>query len=425
MTTLIVYLTMLCFFLTVYVYVGYPLLLWLLSKFVKSRTVDRAEITPNVALMVSCYNEVGVIQAKLENCLALDYPKDKMEIIVISDGSDDGTDEVVNEYAGRGVRLIRQEGRLGKTSGLNLGVAATDAEIVVFSDANAMYDEKAIRMLVRSFNDPVVGYVVGAALYTDGNTHSSAKSENTYWAYEIFVKQLETRLHSVVGGDGAIYAIRRSLYSPLQAQDINDFVNPLQIIAKGYRGLFDVDAKCYEETAGNFEKEARRKQRIVNRSFQGLMRVKEVLNPFKVGFYSLEIISHKLLRWLIPFFLVGIALGSTYLAQKGYPQFQLLVMLEAIFLWLATMGYFKSSEENSSPVFFYPYYFLMVNYHSLLGVIQSLQGNIQVTWSSPRDKSAGAVASNTKVMLLGAILILFSIYAFIDSAAGLLGDWIC
>jgi len=420
MTSLIYNLTILCLILPCYVYVGYPLLLWILNKIVKAKSVQRADITPEVALMVSCYNEADVIRAKLDNCLALNYPKDKIKIIAISDGSDDGTDEIIKEYEGLGVCLIRQEGRLGKTSGLNLGVAATSADIIVFSDANAMYDSNAIRMLTRNFNDPKVGYVVGAALYTDGDNNSAAKSEDTYWKYEVFLKQLETQLHSVVGGDGAIYAIRRELYEPLQAQDINDFVNPLQIIAKGYRGIFDVDAKCFEETAGDFDKEARRKQRIVNRSFRGLLRVKEVLNPLNYGFYSLEIISHKLLRWLIPFFLVGIALGSSYLAHMGLALFQALVILEAVFLWLATIGYFKASNENISPIFFYPYYFLVVNYHSLIGVIQALQGNIQVTWSSPRSNSAGRKITNRKELLMGVSLVLFSIYVFVDSVAGLL-----
>ncbi len=421
MTTLVLILTLICLFLPIYVYVGYPLLLWLLSMLIKGKIVNRANNTPRTALLVSCYNEADVIREKLDNCLSLDYPKSSLEIIFISDGSDDGTDKIIKEYENRGIRLIRQEGRLGKTSGLNLGVAATTAEIVVFTDANAMFEQQAIRMLVRNFNDPEVGYVVGAALYTDGNSNSAAKSEDVYWKYEIFMKQLETQLHSVVGGDGAIYAIRSALYEPLQKEDINDFVNPLQIIAKGYRGIFDSDAKCFEETAGDFDKEGHRKQRIVNRSFRGLMRVKEVLNPFKFGFYSLEIISHKLLRWLVPVFISGIALGSVFLAQQGFTQFQLLVLLESIFLWLAIIGYSRSKESRIAPAFYYPYYFLLVNYHSLLGVIQALKGNIQVTWSSSREQGNARISSSKiKTILSGLLLVLFSAYVFIDSLIRLL-----
>jgi len=420
MVSILYYQTLLCLLLPLYVYMGYPLLLWFLSKTVKPKTVNCANITPQAALLVSCYNEAKIIREKLDNCLSIDYPSDKLEIIFISDGSDDGTDEIIKEYESKGIRLIRQEGRLGKTSGLNHGVAATTAEIVIFTDANAMFDPQAIKMLIRNFNDPEVGYVVGAALYTDGDSNSASKSENAYWEYEIFMKQIETQLHSVVGGDGAIYAIRHELYEPLQQEDINDFVNPLQIIAKGYRGIFDAEAKCYEETAGDFDKEGHRKQRIVNRSFRGLMRVKEVLNPFKFGIYTLEIISHKLLRWLIPIFILGIAFGSVVLAQLGFAQFQLLVILEAIFLWLAIIGYYKSGNQHISPLFYYPYYFLLVNYHSLLGIIQALKGNIQVTWSSSREQNTKISTSKVKAMPLTIMLVTFSAYLLIDAVTSLL-----
>ncbi len=420
MSSLIYYITVVCLFIPIYVYLGYPFLIWLLCKLIKTKKVNRADITPEVTLIVSCYNEANIIRTKIDNCLVLDYPKDKIEIIVISDGSDDGTDEIVKEFVDQGVRLIRQDGRLGKTSGLNLGVEASEAEIIVFSDANAIYDLSAIRMLVRNFNDFTVGYVVGAALYTDGGTNSASQSEDTYWKYEVFMKQLETQLHSVVGGDGAIYAIRRSLYEPLLAQDINDFVNPLQIIAKGYRGIFDVDAKCFEETAGSFDKEAKRKQRIVNRSFCGLMRVKETMNPFKCGFFSLEIISHKLLRWLIPFIIVEIVLGSIYLARNGLAEFQLLVILEVIFFWMAMVERTKANQIKSFPFFYYPYYFLVVNYNSMIGVMQAIKGDIQVTWSSSRDNNRRVDKSQTKNFFRNALLILISIYLFVDSALRLL-----
>ena len=369
-----------------YVYIGYPILLWILNKFVQGNSVVHGTDIPTVTLIVSCYNEEDVIREKLDNCLGLDYEKEKIEIVVISDGSEDQTDNIVKEYESKGVRLIRQEGRLGKTSGLNLGVAAARSEIIVFSDANAMYEKDSIKKLVRNFQDDRVGYVVGAALYIDQGQSSAAQSEDTYWQYEIFMKKLETRLHSVVGGDGAIYAIRKKLYDPLDREDINDFVNPLQIIAKGYRGVFESEAICYEETAGDFNKEAKRKERIVNRSFRGLMKVKSVMNPFKVGFFSLQIISHKLLRWLIPVFLIGIFVGSSILTLSGSVYASALLVLEMTFFWLACCGYLRSNNKSISPAFYYPYYFLLVNFYSLLGVLQALRGNIQITWSSPREK---------------------------------------
>ena len=385
MESIIFFITVCSFLLILHVYLGYPLSLWILSKLGRQKPIHKAEdFEPEVTLMISCYNEIDVVEEKIENALALEYPSDKLKIVVISDGSDDGTDEVALSYADKGITLIRQEGRLGKTSAINMAMEQCETEITVFSDANAMYQPDAIRKLVRNFADASVGYVVGAALYTDGGENSAAASEDLYWKYEIGLKKMESDLHSVVGGDGAIYGIRRSLYIPLDQKDINDFVNPLQIIEQGYRGVFEEEAVCLEETAGDFSKEYRRKQRIVNRSFRGLMKVKAVLNPFKFGFFSYEVASHKLLRWLQPVFIVLFAFGSLALGLLGNEFFAKVSIIGIVFLWLAQIGFLKSQQQHISKAFFVPFYFLMVNYYSLLGVITALKGNIQVTWSTPR-----------------------------------------
>ncbi|EMP55585.1 family 2 glycosyl transferase [Marinobacter santoriniensis NKSG1] len=342
------------------------------------------DIQPGVTLIISCYNEAGVIRAKLDNALAMDYPADRLTILVVSDGSDDGTDDIVQGYQNKRITLIRQEGRLGKTMGLNLAMEQVKSDIVVFSDANAMYAPDAIRKLVRHFADESVGYVVGAALYTDGSEGASARNENLYWRYELAIKSMESRLHSVVGGDGAIYAIRSGLWEPLQQRDINDFVNPLQIIARGYRGVFDSEARCFEETAGDFDRELARKERIVNRSIRGLMRVKEVLLPWRTGVFSFEVLSHKLLRWLIPLFLL-IGYGcSVLLAMAGRPLFVLIALGGGLLLLLALVGSF-SSRKNELPAWLaLPYYFVAVNWYAVRGIVKALQGQTQVTWSSAR-----------------------------------------
>lgn len=383
MNSLLLLGTLLCLLVPAYVYAGYPMALWLLTLG-KGRVTHRvAETRPSVALVISCYNEAAVIRAKLENSLALEYPG-PMQILVVSDGSDDGTDDIVREYRLRGVRLIRQEGRLGKTLGLNRAMEQVEADITVFSDANAMYAPDAIGKLVRNFADEHVGYVVGAALYTDADTGASARSENLYWRYELAIKAMESRLHSVVGGDGAIYAIRSHLWRPLDEKDINDFVNPLQIIAKGYRGVFDAEAKCFEETAGDFNREIARKERIVNRSIRGLMRVKEVMNPGVAGIFAWQVISHKLLRWLIPLFLALGVVGSALLAVQGYGFFQLITFGSVGILLLALLGHL-TEDKNALPVWIsVPYYFVLVNLYSLKGILRALRGETQVTWSSAR-----------------------------------------
>ena len=402
MTSLIFCITLLSFTIIVYVYIGYPMVLKVLTLIIpKNKVLFDEDFLPEVSLLISCYNEVDVVDEKIQNSFDIDYPKDKITIIIISDGSDDGTDEIAKNYASQGVKLIRQEGRLGKTSAINLAMEQVTSDFVVFSDANAMYEPSAIKKLIQNFVDEKVGYVVGAALYTDGKTSAAAASEDIYWKYELALKTMESNLHSVVGGDGAIYAIRKHLFITLNAKDINDFVNPLQIIKQGYRGIFEPDAICLEETAGDFSKEAKRKQRIVNRSFRGLMKVKAVLNPFKYGFFSFEVISHKLLRWLIPIFIVLFAVGSIYLGYQQLDEFKVTSMLGIIFLWLAQVGFLKTEQTQTSKIFFLPYYFLMVNYYSLIGVITAIAGNIQVTWSSPRiDIEKTSKLTNKLVLVL-------------------------
>ena len=421
----ILFITVVCLLVPVYVYFGYPAILWLLTRKIqpKPTTVTYSSedsSLPTVTLVISCYNEAAVIEEKLNNALALDYPTDKLNIVVVSDGSDDGTDEKVKALGNPRIKLIRQEGRLGKTMGINLALEQIRSQITVFSDANAMYALDAISRLAENFDDPKVGYAVGAALYTDADSGASANNENLYWRYELAIKEMESKLHSVVGGDGAIYAIRTKLWEPLQPQDINDFVNPLQIIAKGYRGVFDPKARCYEETAGDFGREIARKERIVNRSLRGLMRVRGVMSPKKVGIFAWEVISHKLLRWLIPLFLaIGLA-GSSLLAAQGFGVFQLITFGALMLILLAWRGY-KTSEKNRLPAWIsIPYYFVMVNLYSLKGIITALQGRTQVTWSTAR--ASGADGTNIKAdsemtgdfLVLIAAALLLSVALFIS-----------
>ncbi|AKO52765.1 glycosyl transferase family 2 [Marinobacter psychrophilus] len=405
--SVILFVTVVCLLVPVYVYFGYPAILWLLTRNSQPKPApvnvgtENGSI-PTVTLVISCFNEAAVIEEKLNNATALDYPTDKLNIVVVSDGSDDGTDEKVKALGNPRITLIRQEGRLGKTMGINLAMEQIHSQITVFSDANAMYAPDAISRLAENFDDPKVGYAVGAALYTDADSGASANNEDLYWRYELAIKEMESKLHSVVGGDGAIYAIRTELWEPLQPQDINDFVNPLQIIAKGYRGRFDPRAHCFEETAGDFGREVARKERIVNRSIRGLMQVKAVMNPRKTGIFAWEVVSHKLMRWLIPVFLVVGVAGSALLAAQGLLLFRLITLGSFALLALATAGHL-SKDKNNLPIWLStPYYFVLVNAYSVRGVLSAARGETQITWSSARpaaNTNAGYVSQNSKVRL--------------------------
>jgi cellulose synthase/poly-beta-1,6-N-acetylglucosamine synthase-like glycosyltransferase len=375
-----------------YIYFGYPLLLCLLAHlFPRPHRTDEEHL-PTVTLVISAYNEADVIRAKIENSLSLDYPKQSLSIVVVSDCSSDGTDAEVLAFAGRDVRLVRASERRGKTAALNLALAGVTSEIVVFSDANAIYDRSAIRNLVRHFADPIIGYAVGHARYEEEAVSAAGGSEGAYWNLEVQLKRWESRFSSVVGGDGAIYAIRRNLYQPMLETDINDFVNPLQIVAKGYRGVFDDQAWCVERPAGQFGKEFARKVRIVNRSFNGYLRVPQACNPLRTGRFAWQLVSHKLLRWFSPYILclllAVLCLDRVLEPVRLLDQISLVIC--AVVAGLALTGWLLNRGSRAPTLLCLPYYFVLMNLASALGVFQRLRGRTTTTWTTVRESEAAA-----------------------------------
>lgn len=366
-----------------YVYVGYPLLLeiaWLLTR----RTLHVGEGQPSVTLVISAYNEESVIGEKLQNSLALDYPATQLEILVVSDQSTDRTDAIVASCADPRVRLLRLPERSGKTVGLNAAVLAASGEIIVFSDANALYAVDALREMVRCFGDPAVGAVTGESRYLIGADDPSTHSEATYWDYEIRLKTLESRVGSLVGGDGAIYAIRKQLYRDMDRSDLSDFVNPLQIVAAGFRNVYAPAAVSYESGATGFSAEFRRKVRIVNRAWHATLKMRRLLNPFRFGFFAVQFWSHKVLRWLVSLLLILMLLANSQLLAHGsLYQFSFAAQL---ICYSAALGglllhYFGKPSMRILDV---PFYFCLVNAASLTGIAQALAGRRYTTWSSSR-----------------------------------------
>ncbi len=367
----------------VYVYVGYPVLLWAASRW-RRREVRREEITPSVTLLISAFNEDRVIREKIENTLRLDYEPERLEVIVISDASTDGTDAIVSSYGDRGVKLLRMPKRCGKTLGLNAAMRQARGEIVVFSDANILYQRDAIRKLVRNFADPTIGCVTGNSCYAANDQSAAHAQESTYWRYEQAIRKWESDLGSTVGGDGAIFAIRRELYTPLSADAINDLVIPLQIVARGYRAVFEPAAVGFEPSAGNFAGEFRRKRRIVNRSWRGVKSVPQVLNPCVVGIFAWQVWSHKILRWLIlPIFLAG-ALGCFIAFPLGWI-YRVGAAGCVASLALAAAGAFaRNSLGCSARLAQGIFYFYMVNLAAFFGVLTALFGRVEVLWTPER-----------------------------------------
>jgi cellulose synthase/poly-beta-1,6-N-acetylglucosamine synthase-like glycosyltransferase len=363
-----------------YVYVGYPALLYALMRVRGARRIRTGDITPVVSFIISAYNEAEVIRRKIDNTLALDYPADALDIVVISDASDDDTDAIVSEYADRRVRLVRQLERRGKTAGLNRTVPTLPSEIVVFSDANAMYQPDALRKLTRNFADPEVGCVTGEARYLTGGRSAADVGERVYWDYEIQLKRLETALGSMVGGDGAIYAIRRSLWRDLPENAINDFLNPLQIVEAGWRAVYEPEAICFEDTAGAVRSEYRRRVRIVSRSWRAVFQAPGVLNPWRVGLFTWSLLSHKMLRWLSGLFVtaaVVAAVAMTAAVVDRRPDIGIAVLVVALgFVTLTPPG------RRISKLFGY---FFIIYAASLVGVIKGSFGQVSGVWTTPRQ----------------------------------------
>lgn len=376
-------------------YLIYPITVVLLARCRRLRQ-PAAEITPSITLLISAFNEAAVIRNKIENSLALDYPPELLEILIISDASDDGTDEIVNSFNDPRITLCRQEPRGGKTKGITCFMPQARGEIVVFSDANSIYDRRALRYLSRHFSDTQVGYVVGYQRYISEPGSPVSVSEDTYWRYETILKQSESRLSSVVGGDGAIYAIRRHLFVPLQDDEINDFVTPLQIVAAGYRGVYEKQATCDEHTAADFSGEFRRKVRIVNRSFRGVLRVPQTLNPLRVGWFAYQLFVHKVLRWFVPLFLMTFLASSIYLTIETKHFLFAAALSGQIVFYVVALSHFVPGISRFKGVYLV-YYFCLANVAAFLGVLGVLAGRKIVVWQPQREAEVNSGAGNSAV----------------------------
>lgn len=368
-----------------YAYAGYPALLWLMTRFVapaRSADAGQANPLPSVTLIISAYNEEKVIGEKIENTLALDYPPELLEIVVASDGSSDRTCEFVTAYAPRGVVLRHYAGRIGKTACLNRTVPLAAGSIVAFSDANSTYERGALRALVRPFQDDTVGFVTGWTRYGSGEERAAGNSPGIgiYSMLELITKKLESRLGSCIGADGAIFAIRKALYRPLAAHDINDLVIPLAINQQGYRGVLQPEAVCFEKDAGSPKGEFRRQVRITSRTIRALMNYRQLLNPFRFGLLAFEIFSHKVCKFLVPLFLLALLVANLLLAEGG--GFYLATLIsQGVFYAGAGGAAFLSSAGLPARLAETARTFVVVNAAIAVAWVKYFQGETFTTWS--------------------------------------------
>ena len=375
-------------FLAVYPYALYPLLLMILARLFPRPSARDARVAGlSATVIVSAHNEEAVIERKLRTTLDSDFPQANLKVLVVSDASTDGTNEIVADMAQQSslVTLLALDQHGGKTAGLNAAMELVDTDVVVFTDANAIFEGPALARLLAPFTDPGVGYVVGAAEYRSKETSQAGESEGLYWKLELAQKTLESVFDSVVGGDGAIYAIRRGLYQPLAAEDINDFVNPLQIIAQGYRGLFVTDARAFEEPAHDYRKEFRRRRRIVCRTWGAFLRYGPDLRLHRFPRFLFMLLSHKVIRWFTLLWLLLALVLNLCLIRAG-TLYEFTAAAFALNFALAGLGWRQAcSGRKVTRTCSIPYYFVLSNLAALMGIFDYLRGNRYVTWKHVRS----------------------------------------
>jgi cellulose synthase/poly-beta-1,6-N-acetylglucosamine synthase-like glycosyltransferase len=372
-------------FLVVYTYLGYPFVLWAFAK-LRSRTVLRKEISPPVSIIIAARNEADKIRQKIEHTLALAYPKERLEVIVASDASDDGTDEIVKEYAARGVRLVRASQRSGKEYVQGLAVALANGDVIVFTDAATILEPDALPRLIQNFSDPTVGAVSTEDVIVDALGNPTA--EGLYVKYEMWVRRLESRFHSLVGLSGSCFAIRKELCSDWSATLASDFTGALRAARRGYRSIADPSARGRFVAVTSAGAEVRRKIRTFLRGITVLMANLDLLNPSRYGRFAFELASHKLLRFFAPFLLLTALITSGLF--KGDPLFNAFFWMQsALYLLGCVGGIFRPLQRQR--IVRVTYYFTMVQWAMLIAWAKYALGRQQVTWE-PSKRQAGPQA---------------------------------
>lgn len=366
-----------------YAYLGYPLLLILLSR-IMHRPVKSEEWTPSVSVVIAAYNEERDLAAKLENTLALDYPKSKLEVIVTSDCSTDHTDEIATSFASRGVRLHRQNERLGKTPAQNAAAAQARGEIIVFSDATTHYRPDVLRLMMPPFADPSVGCVTGRVIYRDRKDSSVGAGTQSYWNYEFFLKKHESAVCSLIGVCGCMYAVRKSAYVPLYNDACSDFVIATTMVEQGLRAVYVPEAVCIEEPNRQARKELAARVRIISQTFADLWRNRAVLNPFTSGFYAIQLWSHKLMRYMVPMCLIAIFASTAFLAQRS-TLYAVLFVLQVCFYLAALVSSALEKVGLNVRYLALPQYFVITNLASLIAFVKFLRGERYARWEPSRE----------------------------------------
>lgn len=360
--------------LIVYTYLGYPLMLMVLSRF-RSRTVEAGkDYLPHVTLIVTVFNEEQRLQKKIANTLELDYPRDKLEIIFASDASTDTTDDIIRSYGGKGIKLVRSPYRGGKENAQKCAIEQAKGEIIVFSDVATMLGKDGIRNIVSNFADPSVGCVSSEDRFI--NPEGTISGEGAYVRYEMWLRSLESRANSVVGLSGSFFAARKHVCANWPTNIPSDFNTLLNSIRSGYRGVSDPHSIGIYSNIKDESREFDRKVRTITRGISALFADPSLMNPAAYGLFSWQLISHKLLRWCVPWFLAVAFITNLFLLMSGKKKYIFSFAMQKIFY---TMALSKPSS-GSWGILKIPHYFVQVNWAIAMAWAKYLKGERFITW---------------------------------------------
>jgi len=366
-----------CAALVVYTYVGYGLLLIAIVKvkgvFTKRKPqpapTDDSSL-PAITLMICAYNEADIVDEKMANTRALDYPKDKLRVMWVTDGSDDDTNERLKAYPE--VRVLYEPKRAGKTAAMNRGMNYVDTDIVVMTDANTMINSQAISVIVRLMEDPKVACVAGEKRVAARNdAQGAAQGESLYWKYESTLKRYDYQLNSAMGAAGELCAIRRALYEPMPSDTLlDDFIMSMRTLRQGYKIAYSPDAYAMEYGSANLDEESKRKRRIAAGGLQSIWRLRSLMNPFKYPLTAFQFVSHRVLRWSVtPIALFALIPLNVALVIANAGLFYTVVwLLQILFYISAFIGYRQSYKEKKNKLCFICYFFLFMNINVFKGM---------------------------------------------------------
>lgn len=377
-----------------YTFAGYGILLYFIIKLKrlvkgpKKVVPENLGLLPTCTLVIAAYNEEYFIKDKIANSLLLNYPAGKLKIIFITDGSSDNTPAIIANHPQ--IQLLHQPQRAGKIAAVHRAMDFVNTDAVVFTDANTFLNKDALIKICRHYIDPTVGAVAGEKrVHFDENADASAAGEGFYWKYESALKKWDSELYSVVGAAGELFSVRRSLYQAVESDTVlDDFMISMLIAEKGYRIVYEPEAYATETASENVSEELKRKIRIAAGGIQSILRLKSLFNPFPYPILSFQYISHRVLRWTVtPFLLIlSFALNLALAFEPDSQGWKLLLFAQVLFYLLAFLGYVMEKKQLRIKILFIPYYFCVMNYAVLAGILRYFTTTQSAVWEKAQRK---------------------------------------